>query len=65
MSAGFGKAGAAIGTQVFTLFRQLQEKQPLSVSLVVLSFLRTAIYCFLREGRAVDLKIMDWSWKDI
>lgn len=65
MSAGFGKAGAAIGTQVFTLFRQLQEKQPLSVSLVVLGFLRTAIYCFLREGRAVDLKIMDWSWKDI
>jgi hypothetical protein len=65
VSAGFGKAGAAIGTQVFTLFRQLQEKQPLSVSLVVLGFLRTAIYCFLREGRAVDLKIMDWSWKDI
>jgi hypothetical protein len=47
VSAGFGKAGAAIGTQVFTLFKQLQEKQPLFMSLVVLGFLglRSMAFC--------------------
>ena len=47
VSAGFGKAGAAIGTQIFTLLRQLQEKQPLSMSLVVLDFLglRSTAFC--------------------
>jgi len=47
VSAGFGKAGAAIGKQVVTIFRQLQEKQPLSMSLVVLDFLglRSTAFC--------------------
>jgi MFS family permease len=59
ISAGFGKAGAAIGTQVFTPIQAAVGKASTFYVAGGVGVLGTAIYCFLPEGRAVDFKVMD------
>ncbi|CZR61985.1 probable GIT1 Glycerophosphoinositol transporter also able to mediate low-affinity phosphate transport [Phialocephala subalpina] len=59
ISAGFGKAGAAIGTQAFTPIEAAAGKAATFYVAGGVGVLGTIIYCFLPEGRAVDLAIMD------
>jgi len=59
ISASFGKAGAAIGTQVFTPIQAAAGKAATFYVAGGVGALGTAIYFFLPEGRAVDLKLMD------
>lgn len=59
ISAGFGKAGAAIGTQVFTPIEAAAGKAATFYVAGGVGVLGTMIYCFLPEGRAIDLAVMD------
>lgn len=59
ISAGFGKAGAAIGTQAFTPIEAAAGKASTFYLAGGIGVLGTIIYFFLPEGRAVDLKEMD------
>ncbi|RDW94569.1 putative glycerophosphoinositol transporter GIT1 [Coleophoma crateriformis] len=59
ISAGFGKAGAAIGTQVFTPIQAAAGKASTFYVAGGVGVIGAIIYCFLPEGRAVDLAIMD------
>lgn len=63
ISAGFGKAGAAIGTQVFTPIRSAAG--PASTFYVAggVAVVGMAIYFFLPEGRDLDLENEDESFK--
>ena len=57
--AGFGKAGAAIGTQVFTPLEVAAGKASTFYLASGIRVLGTLIYYFLPEGRVVDLMVMD------
>lgn len=57
ISAGFGKAGAAIGTQAF--IPTAAGKAATFYVAGGVGGLGTVIYWFLPEGKAVDLKVMD------
>jgi hypothetical protein len=59
LSAGFGKAGAAVGTQVFTPIRL--SAGPSSTFYVAggIGIVGCAIYYFLPEGRTLDLRKED------
>lgn len=59
ISAAFGKAGAAIGTQVFTPIQAAAGKQATFYVAGGVGVIGCIIYCFLPEGRAVDLAVMD------
>jgi MFS family permease len=59
ISAGFGKAGAAIGTQVFTLIQTAAGKAATFYVAGGVGALGAIIYCFLPEGRVVDLRTLD------
>jgi hypothetical protein len=59
ISAGFGKAGAAIGTQVFTPIQAAAGKAAAFYVAGGVGVLGAIIYCFLPEGRAVDLRVID------
>jgi nitrate/nitrite transporter NarK len=59
ISAGFGKAGAAIGTQVFTPIQAAAGKASTFYVAGGVGALGVVIYCFLPEGRTIDLKVMD------
>lgn len=59
MSAVFGKAGAAIGTQVFTPIQQSAGKAATFYVAGGIGVIGCIVYCFLPEGRSVDLKLMD------
>lgn len=59
LSAGFGKAGAAIGTQAFT---PIQEKAGNASTFFVaggVGVLGCAVYWFLIEGKGIDLERED------
>jgi nitrate/nitrite transporter NarK len=59
ISAGFGKAGAAIGTQVFIPIQAAAGKAATFYVAGGVGVLGAIVYCFLPEGRAVDLRAMD------
>jgi MFS family permease len=59
ISAGFGKAGAAIGTQVFTPIEEAAGKRATFFVAGAVGVLGAVIYWFLPEGRGVDLREMD------
>jgi nitrate/nitrite transporter NarK len=62
ISAAFGKAGAAIGTQVFTPIRDAAGPASTFYLLGGLSVLGAAIYWLLPEGRDIDLGVEDESF---
>ncbi|KAB8289687.1 hypothetical protein EYC80_010599 [Monilinia laxa] len=59
VSAGFGKAGAAVGTQVFLPIQAAAGKKSTFFVAGGVGILGTIIYWFLPEGRDVDLVAMD------
>lgn len=59
VSAGFGKAGAAVGTQVFTPIQQAAGKSSTFFVAGGVGVLGVFVYWFLPEGRGVDLREMD------
>jgi MFS family permease len=59
VSAGFGKAGAAIGTQVFTPIENAAGKAATFYVAGGVAVVGTIVYWFLPEGREVDLRVMD------
>jgi MFS family permease len=59
ISAGFGKAGAAIGTQVFTPLEDAAGKASTFYLAGGVGILGALVYCFLPEGKDVDLNSMD------
>ncbi|KAI4726681.1 MFS general substrate transporter [Aureobasidium sp. EXF-10728] len=63
VSAAFGKAGAAIGTQVFTPIRDACGPASTFYLLGGLSVLGAGIYYILPEGRDLDLAAEDESFK--
>ena len=62
ISAAFGKAGAAVGTQVFTPIRDHAGPASTFYLLGGLSILGAGIYCILPEGRDMDLAAEDESF---
>lgn len=65
ISTTFGKAGAAVGTQVFTPIENAAGKSASFYLVGGIGVLGTVIYYFLPEGRVVDLKVMDEEFEDI
>lgn len=61
---GLGKAGAVIGTQVFTPLEDAAGKASTFYLAGGIWILRTLIYYFLPEGRAVDLTVMDEEFEE-
>ncbi|KUJ08009.1 MFS general substrate transporter [Mollisia scopiformis] len=59
VSAGFGKAGAAIGTQVFTPIEEVAGKAATFYVAGAVAVVGMGVYWFLPEGRSVDLRVMD------
>ncbi|KAF7912755.1 uncharacterized protein EAF01_001776 [Botrytis porri] len=59
VSAGFGKAGAAVGTQVFTPIQEVAGKSSTFFVAGGVGVLGVGVYWFLPEGREVDLREMD------
>ncbi|TVY40804.1 Glycerophosphoinositol transporter [Lachnellula occidentalis] len=59
VSAGFGKAGAAIGTQVFTPIQAAAGKSATFYVAGGIGIIGVVIYWLLPEGRGVDLAAMD------
>jgi MFS family permease len=59
ISAGFGQPGVAIGTQVFTPIQAAAGKAATFYVAGGVGILGVLIYCFLPEGNAVDLRVMD------
>ncbi|PQE06344.1 glycerophosphoinositol glycerophosphocholine transporter protein [Rutstroemia sp. NJR-2017a WRK4] len=59
VSAGFGKAGAAVGTQVFTPIEEAAGKRATFFVAGAVGVLGAGVYWFLPEGRGVDLREMD------
>jgi len=59
ISAGFGKTGAAIGTQVFTPIQDAAGKAATFHVAGGIGVIGMIIYWFLPEGRSVDLRSMD------
>lgn len=59
VSAGFGKAGAAVGTQVFTPIQEAAGKSSTFFVAGGVGVLGVIVYWFLPEGREVDLREMD------
>ncbi|KAF7936109.1 uncharacterized protein EAE98_002328 [Botrytis deweyae] len=59
VSAGFGKAGAAVGTQVFTPIQEAAGKSSTFFVAGGVGVLGVFVYWFLPEGRGVDLREMD------
>lgn len=64
ISAGFGKAGAAIGTQSFTPLEHAAGKAATFYLAGGVGVLGSIVYCFLPEGRAVDLELMDEEFEE-
>lgn len=62
-SAGFGKAGAAIGTQVFTPIRAAAGPSSTFYVAGGIAVVGCAIYFFLPEGRDLDLEAEDESFR--
>jgi MFS family permease len=62
VSAAFGKAGAAVGTQVFTPIRDAAGPASTFYLLGGLSILGAGIYYILPEGRDIDLAAEDESF---
>lgn len=59
VSAGFGKAGAAIGTQAFTPIRESAGDSATFYVAGGVGIVGMVIYWFLPEGKGVDLAAMD------
>lgn len=64
ISARVGKAGAAIGTQVFTPIQAAAGKAVTFYVAGGVGVVGALIYCFLPEGRAVDLREMDERFEE-
>lgn len=63
VSAGFGKAGAAIGTQVFTPIQDAAGPASTFYLAGGIAVLGMGIYFFLPEGRDLDLQNEDESFR--
>ena len=63
ISAGFGKAGAAVGTQVFTPIRAAAGPSSTFYVAGGVAIVGMAFYFFLPEGRDLDLAAEDESFK--
>lgn len=59
IAAGFGKAGAAVGTQAFTPIQAAAGKAATFYLAGGVGVLGVIVYWFLPEGRSVDLGVMD------
>ncbi|KAF7852411.1 hypothetical protein EAF04_010998 [Stromatinia cepivora] len=59
VSAGFGKAGAAVGTQVFSPIQEVAGKRSTFFVAGGVGALGTGVYWFLPEGRGTDLRGLD------
>jgi hypothetical protein len=59
IAAGFGKAGAAVGTQVFTPLRDSAGPSSTFYLAGGIGLVTAAIYYFLPEGYGVDLQQED------
>jgi MFS family permease len=59
IAAGFGKAGAAVGTQVFTPLRESAGPSSTFYLAGGIGLLTSVIYYYLPEGRGVDLERED------
>jgi hypothetical protein len=59
IAAGFGKAGAAVGTQVFTPLRESAGPSSTFYLAGGVGLLTSVIYYYLPEGRGVDLERED------
>jgi hypothetical protein len=64
VSAAFGKAGAAVGTQVFTPIRDAAGPASTFYLLGGLSVLGAGIYYVLPEGRDIDLEVEDQRFSE-
>lgn len=63
VSAGFGKAGAAVGTQVFTPIRDTAGPSSTFYLAGGIAVIGMSIYFFLPEGRDLDLEAEDESFR--
>lgn len=63
ISAGFGKAGAAIGTQVFTPIQDSAGDASTFYVAGGVAVVGMAVYFFLPEGRDLDLEMEDESFR--
>lgn len=59
IAAGFGKAGAAVGTQAFTPIQAAAGKAATFYLAGGVGVLGVIVYWFLPEGRSVDLGVVD------
>jgi hypothetical protein len=59
ITAGFGKAGAAIGTQSFTPLENAAGKASTFYLAGGVCVLGTIVHCFLPEGKDADFTFMD------
>jgi hypothetical protein len=64
VSAAFGKAGAAVGTQIFTPIRDAAGPASTFYLLGGLSVLGVGIYYVLPEGRDIDLGAEDEGFNE-
>lgn len=64
ISAGFGKAGAAVGTQVFTPIQQAAGEAATFYVAGGVGVIGVLIYWFLPEGKGVDLNDMDREFEE-
>lgn len=64
IAAGFGKAGAAIGTQVFTPIRAAAGPSSTFYVSGGIGVIGCAIYYLLPDGRAVDLRKEDERFEE-
>ena len=65
VAAGFGKAGAAVGTQVFTPLRESAGPSSTFYLAGAVGILTSVIYFFLQEGRGIDLQREDEEFEDL
>jgi MFS family permease len=65
IAAGFGKAGAAVGTQVFTPLRESAGPSSTFYLAGGIGLLTSVIYYYLPEGRGVDLEREDEEFEKL
>jgi hypothetical protein len=65
IAAGFGKAGAAVGTQVFTPLRDSAGPSSTFYLAGGVGLLTSVIYFYLPEGRGVDLEREDEEFEKL
>lgn len=65
LAAGFGKAGAAVGTQVFTPIREAAGPSSTFYVAGAIGILTSGIYYFLPEGQGLELEREDREFEQL